>query len=433
MKPTVLVATTFRWFPTARLATALADVGFNVKAHCPSGHPIGKTGVARETFAFRGMAAVASLTSAIRAARPDIIVPGDDIATQHLHEVYYRHRRAGKSGDAICALIERSLGSAESYPALYARSKFLELAEKEGVRVPKTGVIANLAALGQWIVANGLPTVLKSDGSSGGVGVRIAHTAEEAENAWWSLSRPPHWLRATKRALVDQDTTLVWPSLLRRRSTVNAQSLVRGREATSTVACWNGRVLAALHFDVIKTAESKGHATVLRLTEDAEMSGAVEKLARRLRLSGLYGFDFMREAQTGNAYLIEINPRTTQVGHLALGENRDLPAALYAAVSGVDAKARPPVTGRDTIALFPQEWIRDAASPFLRSAYHDVPWEAPELVLACTRSYRRRKKWYSPKMKMGDSQELIGVHREFPTNDGSPSSSLGKPAKSRLP
>ena len=51
-------------------------------------------------------------------------------------------------------------------------------------------------------------------------------------------------------------------------------------------------------------------------------------------LSGLCGFDFMQEANTGKAYLIEINPRATQVGHLTLGGGRDLPAALYGAVTG---------------------------------------------------------------------------------------------------
>ena len=40
------------------------------------------------------------------------------------------------------------------------------------------------------------------------------------------------------------------------------------------------------------------------------------------------------------------------------------------------------MTTEDTIALFPQEWQRDPASPLIRSAYHDVPWDAPALVRA---------------------------------------------------
>jgi len=53
---------------------------------------------------------------------------------------------------------------------------------------------------------------------------------------------------------------------------------------------------------------------------------------------------------------------------------------LYAALSGEPVKTSPTVTENDTIALFPQEWTRDPASPFLQSAYHDVPWDEPGLL-----------------------------------------------------
>src|SRR6202040_999068 len=165
--------------------------------------------------------------------------------------------------------------------------------------------------------------VLKADGTYGGKGVKIVHTLEEAERAFRALQAPPTLARAAKRALVDLDRTLVWPSLLRRRALVNAQEFVTGREATSTVACWNGTVLAGLDFEVLKKRDSAGPATVVRLIENAEMSATVQKIVRRLKLSGLHGFDFMLETRTGEAYLIEINPRATQVGHLTLGLGRD--------------------------------------------------------------------------------------------------------------
>jgi hypothetical protein len=94
------------------------------------------------------------------------------------------------------------------------------------------------------------------------------------------------------------------------------------------------------------------------------------------------------EAQTGNAYLIEINPRTTQVGHLRLGLGRDLPAALHAAISGGVVCETTKVTESDTIAFFPQEWLRNPGSAFLTSGHHDVPWEEPELVRLCLRKKR---------------------------------------------
>jgi len=430
VRPTVLVATTSRWFPTARLAMALAKAGFTVKAICPSRHPLRKTGTAHETYTYHGLSPIASFANAIAAAKPDIVIPGDDLATQHFHEVYHRKIRTGKAGEAICALIERSLGSPESFAVVYARTRSMELAQEEGVRVPKTEVITNTDDLHKWVARTGLPTVLKADGSCGGVGVRIVHTMEEAERAFRALANPPLLARAAKRALINQDMTLVWPSLLRLRPTVNAQAFVPGHEATSTVACWKGSVLAALHLEVLSKTDSTGHATVLRLIEDAEMSAATEKMVRRLNLSGVHGFDFMREAQTGNAFLIEINPRATQVGHLALGPRRDLPAALYAAVSGEAVQATPTVTEKDTIALFPQEWIRDSASPFLRSAYHDVPWEAPKLVLACIRRCRQQNAWYFSRAGVGSLREFIALAHDCHAEGSHHAALIAKQSKS---
>ena len=430
MKATVLVATTSGWFSTARLAMALAKAGFTVKAVCPSRHPLGKTGAVEETYTYHGLAPILSFEKAISDAKSDLIIPGDDLATQHLHEVYHRMNRNGKAGEAICALIERSLGSPESFAVVYARTRFMELAQEEGVRVPKTEVISNLEGLRKWVASKGFPTALKTDGSWGGEGVRISHTSKGAERAFRSLANPPLLAMAVKRALTNRDTTLVWPSLLHCHPTVNAQVFVPGREATSTVACWKGNVLAALHFEVLNKVDSTGPATVLRLIENAEMSAATEKMVRRLNLSGIQGFDFMREAQTGNAYLIEINPRTTQVGHLMFGPGRDLPAALYAAVSGEAVHATPKVTDKDAIAIFPQEWIRDSASPFLQSAYHDVPWEAPKLVLACIRERRQQKAWRSLKARFESLGEFVSS-ADDPPPEGSPHAAwIAKQSKS---
>jgi Carbamoyl-phosphate synthase L chain, ATP binding domain len=389
LKPTVLVATTSRWPPTARLAVALANAGFNVEAVCPPRHPLMTTKAAPRPYIYRGLAPLLSFKEAIRATKPDLIVPGDDLATQHLHGLYRREQDKGESGSKLMALIEKSLGSPASFPIVYARTPFMEMAHSEGVRVPATQVIANIAELTNCCGRIGFPMVLKANGTSGGDGVRIVHTAQEAESAFRTLQAPPLLARAAKRALADHDRTLLWPSLLRRRSAVNAQTYIAGHEATSLVACWKGEVLAALHLEVLNKQHWAGPATVLRLIEGVEMQAAAEKTVRRLGLSGLHGFDFMLEAGSGDAYLLEVNPRATQVGHLTLGPGRDLPAALYAAVTGKIVQDAPRITDKDIIALFPQEWTRDPASPILEIAYHDVPWDEPELIQACVRGRKK--------------------------------------------
>jgi hypothetical protein len=401
-KPKVLIVTASSWFPTARLAMALAHAGCTVDAICPAGHPLRKSRAVSKTYFYRGLAPLGSLAHAIAETQPDLIVPGDDLATSQLHQL---HSRDGGRGE-VSQLIERSLGTSESFPVVYARTRFIELAVEEGVRAPRTEVVAGPQALQQWISRLGFPFVLKANGTSGGDGVRVVHTLEAAQRALRELQAPPKLARAVKRALVDHDKTLLWPSLLRRQFVVNAQEFVAGREATSAVACWRGAVLASLHFEVINKRDSAGPSSVVRLVENSEMSFAAEKMVRRLNLSGLHGFDFMLEARTGNAHLIEINPRATQVGHLALGPGRDLPAALYAALSGQALHAAPKVTENDVIALFPQEWLRDPQSPFLRTAYHDVPWHESEFLRACVR-LRQKKSAGSSEQELLQTLEAV--------------------------
>lgn len=382
MIPNILIVTTSCWFPTARLGMALARAGFLVDAVCPPDHPICLTSVLRQAYDYRGLNPVRSIERVIKAAKPDLIVSGDDLATLHLHQLH----REGEQSGFIRDLIERSLGAPESFDITCDRDAFIELAKEEGIRVPETKAISNVGRLRKWVSKTGFPTVLKASRTSGGAGVRIVHSVDEAERGYRALKAPPLLARALKRAVVDGDRTLVWPSLLRSRHKVQAQAMIVGREATTAVACWRGEVLGSLNFEVLHKRDRFGPATVLQSTENPEMLAASARIVRRLGLSGLHGFDFMVEEDTENAYLIEINPRATQVGHLTLGEGRDLPAALYARASGQAIEPSPKLTESGTIALFPHEWIRNPESTFLHSAYHDVPWSEPALVQACVRN-----------------------------------------------
>jgi len=389
-KPRVLLAATDRWYPTARLGMALADAGCIVDAVCPSGHPLRLTHATRQMYRYNGLLPLYSFTRAIRKTNPDLVIPADDLAARQLHDLYRQESLRGMAGLGICDLIQRSLGPANSFDVVAARNAFTRLAEDQDIRVPHSEVIASISALHDWIARMGFPLVLKANGTSGGDGVQIVDTVEKAELALRKLHAPPLLVRAAKHAVIDRDLTLLRPSLSRRRPIVSAQSFIAGQEATSTLFCWQGKVLASLHFEVIQKIGATGHATIVRRIEHPEMSGAAGKIASRLNLSGFYGLDFMIESKTRNAYLIEINPRTTQVGHLALGEGQDLPAALYAALTASIPQAKPRVTENDTIALFPQAWKRDPASPFLITAYHDVPWQAPAMVSACATAVRKQ-------------------------------------------
>lgn len=389
--PKILLVTSARWIAVARLAMSLKNVGFAIEAVCPSGHPISKTGTALRQHPFQGIFPQASLLRAIYASHPEMVIPCDDLTTGYLHALHHDLSGKGPAANWIVKLIEHSLGDPASYPIASARSKLMTVAGQEGIRIPKSATVQNEKELERWLAENGLPAVLKTDGSSGGMGVKIVRTSEEARRAFVSLHKPPLTARVAKRAILDRDFNLLPSFFLRLRPLVNVQSFIRGRDATMAVACSEGNILASICFDVLHVWESKGPASLIRRKESAEMLDAAGKIVRKLKLSGLYGFDFMVEEETKNPYLIEMNPRATQTCHLPLGTGHDLPVALWAMLSGEPVRETRSVTDKSMIALFPQEWQRDPASPFLPSAYHDVPWDEPELVRACL--LNRPRQW----------------------------------------
>jgi hypothetical protein len=238
-----------------------------------------------------------------------------------------------------------------------------------------------------------------------------------AQEAFAVLSAPPIAARAIKRALFDQDRTLLTPWIKRRAPVVNAQVLVPGRDATISVACWEGEIVAALAVEVIKTQSPGGPSSVLRLIDSPEMLRGAEKIVNRLALSGLLGFDFILGEENGGATLIEMNARATQICHLPMGTQRDLPVALSAIAGGEPIPATNPITDRDVIALFPQEWQSDPTSAYITTAYHDVPWQEPRLVKSCIDFYTAQRTWYS-------SRRLTALYRKLST-----SSSLHRPIK----
>jgi formate-dependent phosphoribosylglycinamide formyltransferase (GAR transformylase) len=394
MKPRILLVSTSRWFATARLAMAFGALDCDVEAVCPHDHPVSRTGAVSAIHRFRPLRPVQSIARAIERSRPDLLIPCDDLATICLHRLHDRAARAGTSaGDATCALLVRSLGSASAFDVVGARSSLMTLAQRHGVRVPLTSVTATVADLNAWVREQGVPTVLKADATCGGRGVRIAETPVEAAAAWQALNAPPSAARAIKRFVVNRDGNYILPCVQRTYGVVNTQRFIRGQDANVTVACWQGKVLASVSAAVLRTTEPHGPASVVELIANSEMTTAVEKIVSALGLSGLAGFDFIIEDHSGFAYLIELNPRATQMGHLPLDNGRDLPRALLAALTGTANRDRPAATTKNVIALFPQEWLRDSDSAFLSSGFHDVPWSEASLLRTATEETIAHRLW----------------------------------------
>jgi ATP-grasp domain len=387
--PKVLLTDTNRWPTPARLAIGLSKAGCHVSGVCPTrGHPLLHTRVVQQTFPYSSLRPLESLVAAIEVAAPQLIIPCNDLAVQHLHELFRCARSRGTSGSNMVALIERSLGSPDSHPIVSSRYNLLRIAREEGVRVPDTKPINTLDDLKSWQAEQTLPWVLKADGTFGGRGVRIAYSRKQAEQFFLEMNRPHRTTRVIKRLIVNRDPFWLRPWWKRSRPAVIAQSHIQGRPANCAVVCWEGRVLAGIGVEVVSSDGLTGPANVVRIVANPAMLLSAERITRRLGLSGFIGFDFMIEGGSGATYLVEMNPRCTPLSHLQLGKGRDLVGALSAQLSGQRFREMPPVTDKDLIAYFPQAWICN--SEFLRSSYQDIPREEPDLVQELLRPWPDR-------------------------------------------
>jgi hypothetical protein len=386
-QPHVLLLATQLWPTGARLGLALRAVGFRVSIWSPHGHPLLKTDAVDEHYPY-GAVDRDSLETAIIAARPHLIVPCDDPATSRVQRV--AERALGDSRlHRVLSVIERSLGPAASLNQITSRAHVLEVAAEGGAAVPANARLTSCADLRAWLQQYGFPAFLKADGTFGSRGVRAVHTYQQAEAALRALDAPPRTLAALKRLVIDHDPTLIGASVRRKRPAISVQRSVSGVDVNSAIFCWQGQVLASITMKVIAIRYERGPSTVVRRIQNTAMDRAAEVLASGLKLSGFYGLDFILDGQSedgqdGTPWLIEMNTRATQIAHLALGPGHDLAAAAFAAVGGAPVRPRPLLTTKDMIALFPQEWERDPASPLIQNSYHDVPWDAPALVRTYT-------------------------------------------------
>ncbi len=84
------------------------------------------------------------------------------------------------------------------------------------------------------------------------------------------------------------------------------------------VACWRGEILGEVSVEVVSSQGPTGSANVVRRINNPELGRAARLIAAHLGSSGFFGLDFIIEQPSGKPYLIEMNPRCTQLGTPAI-------------------------------------------------------------------------------------------------------------------
>jgi hypothetical protein len=317
------------------------------------------------------------LAAAVRNWCPTFIVPLDDISAWLLRGL----ATAPMTTNVVRDLLVKSLGSPQGYRAATHRNLLMEVAAQIGVRkplhLPATKTTRKLNIPDDWAY----PIFLKTEHSCGGDGVTVvmdkAQLRKELEiKSTKSIKqRLMSWLRVTLRA------TAGFPESSDDEMIV--QSFAPGQPAFRTVSAMNGRVLAGVSFlaEVVHP-EPTGASTIIRFIENAEMDQTVAAIVAKLGCSGFVSFDFMLDAKTGHATLIEMNARCVGSGHLGRLYGHDVCNALAAELGTKSEPVLAPTVGPALIALFPKELERDPRSAYLSlpDIFHDIPQEQDDLI-----------------------------------------------------
>ncbi len=363
MKMTVLIVSTQNWLQPARLALRLAKSAADVQAICPAGSQLSRVNVVSTTYAFRTTNPLGSLHSAIEKSGATYLLPTDDRAVFFLHslvDLYPEH----------LAVVTRSLGPTGSFALVRSRTALLALAQNLGIAVPPTQSIASEEEARQYALTSAGSFFLKKDGTWGGGGVRHVSDQQEALAGYRTLTAKMSLRERWRLRLRHGDRTAF--ACTANDEEISAQRTVHGVAANAMFACHQGRIVGSVQVRVVGSRGRTGPALMVEVINDARIAAAGALLAASLKLDGFFGLDFIVEEETGIPYLIEMNPRSTQLGHIAVAGQPDLAGALWSAWSGEPAPHCGDSSLGTRISFFPQalQWAAD--SPFVQQSRFDV-------------------------------------------------------------
>jgi ATP-grasp domain len=352
---------------------AIARNGWTIVAACPPDSPLCYVKGVREVLPLSSIASRGSLVAAIRKVQPDLIVPCDDSTVFLLHEIHAEYPQ-------LRQVIERSLGHRDAFPILQSRDRLQRIAADLGIRVPRSCAIDSAPQAAKAFAEFSQGAVVKLDGTYGGEGVSVVGSKQEAAAAFRRAQQATSLPTCAKRAVVNRDPYAFWTWRRKERIRVTMQEYIVGAPANIMVACWQGQVLAQVSVESLSCQGPTGAANIVRRIQRPEFEAAASALAARLGLSGFFGLDFMIERDSDVAYLIEMNPRCTQLGHLQFPDQADLASALCERVTGRAAVPAALTIREPTVAFFPQAWRWKLGSTEWSSAFHDIPWGEEALI-----------------------------------------------------
>ncbi|HVP87515.1 MAG TPA: ATP-grasp domain-containing protein [Casimicrobiaceae bacterium] len=370
----LLISTVPRWIGTARIPERLVKAGFSVSMLTPKNT---LAEASRFVSAVRHLPDAATtlqwlnaFTAAVDSFTPQLVISCDDMA-QRLLQTLVLTPPPGMHPTVhlkLARLIRESIGDPEHYRTSIDKALLAAAGQKLGIRVPPFIAVTDPLEAEAFAAAHNFDVVLKRTFSSTGARVAMANTRTGFIEAYTRLSGKT-------------DLNLEGNGLH-----ILIQARIAGRVRHHAVAAMRGALLAsASREQLMANPEPTGPATVTRYVQVPSMREASKRLVEGFGMSGLFEIQFVTDEQTGDCFLLDINRRVTPGTHAAALVGIDLAAAFHAGFHRKPFSARTDLDPRDegrTFAHFPQEWLRDPGSRYLREYPVDAPWDDPKLFAA---------------------------------------------------
>jgi D-aspartate ligase len=178
----------------------------------------------------------------------------------------------------------------------------------------------------------------------------------------------------------------VWPRWSEQGDDLLLQELIPGPETqieSYHVYCnEQGNIVGEFTGRKIRTLPtSHGHSTALTITDAADVIALGRSLVEKLHLRGVAKFDFKRD-QFGMLHLLEVNPRFNLWHHLGAVAGVNLPALVFADLTGLfNPKVQPVRTGA-CWCRFSEDWhsAKDSGMAFKTWLHWALRCEATSLV-----------------------------------------------------
>jgi len=240
-----------------------------------------------------------------------------------------RHR------EALSKVYRFLMPPADRIEAIVDKTQFADLGRRLGLPIPTTLVSSEIDSAASILSRIPLPCALKP---SCHIGFRGTPAVQEEGG----MPRKALFARTPEELAARLDR------MRRSTGTFLVQSYVAGgdenllsfhawvNEAGETFAHYVGRK--------IRTYPSgSGESTYIELSHDDEVTRIGLSVVRALGIRGVVKLDFKRDANTGELYLLEANPRFNLWNHLGAKSGVNLPLIAYAELSGLPMDRPGPV------------------------------------------------------------------------------------------